>query len=217
MSADPAPRLTAVHRALADPLRVRLYELLVGRSQSAKELAERVGLRPDRLYHHLAQLEDGKLIEVAEYRRLPGGKVERVYAPAAIEPVGDDAAPAEVAVFLTAVLEITQADVNAATEARQPANPGGSRSGGRRCGSTRSISTSSGPASRNCCWPARTIRIKTGCGPRSCGRPSIARTVARSRPARPGPPGSGGRGPEEGSRQWLRIRTGEWPSAAADS
>ena len=119
MNEHPEPRLQAVHRALADPLRIRLFELLVLRPQSAKELAARVGLRPDRLYHHLAQLEDGKLIEVTEYRRLPGGKVERVYAPAAIEPVGDDAAPAEVAVFLTAVLEITQADVNAATEARQ--------------------------------------------------------------------------------------------------
>jgi len=119
MSDVPSPRLTAVHRALADPLRVRLYELLVGRPQSAKELAERVGLRPDRLYHHLAQLEEGKLIDVAEYRRLPGGKVERVYAPAAVEPVADDAEPGEVAVFFNAVLETTQADVNAATEARQ--------------------------------------------------------------------------------------------------
>lgn len=48
-------------------------------------------MRPDRLYHHLAQLEDGKLIEVADYRRLPGGKVERVYGTAPIEPPGDDA------------------------------------------------------------------------------------------------------------------------------
>jgi DNA-binding transcriptional ArsR family regulator len=108
-----------VHRALADPLRVRLYELLVLRPQSAKELAARVGMRPDRLYHHLAQLEEGKLIEVAEYRRLPGGKVERVYAPAAAEPTGEDATPAEVALLFNAALETTRADVNAAAVARE--------------------------------------------------------------------------------------------------
>jgi DNA-binding transcriptional ArsR family regulator len=114
-----SPRLTAVHRALADPLRIRLFELLAGRPQSAKELAGQVGMRPDRLYHHLSQLEEGKLIEVAEYRRLPGGKVERVYAPAAIEPPGDDASPADVALLLNAALETTRADVNAAALAQE--------------------------------------------------------------------------------------------------
>lgn len=119
MNESPSPRLTAVHRALADPLRIRLFELLALRPQSAKELAARVGMRPDRLYHHLAQLEEGKLIEVAEYRRLPGGKVERVYAPAAIEPAGPDATPADVALLLNAALETTRADVNAAALAQE--------------------------------------------------------------------------------------------------
>lgn len=108
-----------MHRALADPLRIRLYELLVLRPQSAKELAERVGMRADRLYHHLAQLEEGKLIEVAEYRRLPAGKVERVYATAPAEPPGEDATPADLALLLNAALETTRADVNAATLAQE--------------------------------------------------------------------------------------------------
>src|SRR6266568_4208521 len=85
MNNRPGPRLRAVHRALADPLRIRLFELLVVRPQSARELAGRVGMRPDRLYHHLARLEEAKLIEIAEYRPLAGGKVERVYAPAAAQ------------------------------------------------------------------------------------------------------------------------------------
>ncbi len=76
-------------------------------------------MRPDRLYHHLAQLEDGKLVEVADYRRLPGGKVERIYALTNVEPPGDDPAPAEVALFLNAVLETTRADVNAAAMAQE--------------------------------------------------------------------------------------------------
>lgn len=108
-----------MHRALADPLRIRLYELLTTRPQSAKELADRVGMRADRLYHHLAQLEDAKLIEVVTYRRLPGGKAERVYAPTVVEPPGDGATPAQVALFLSAVLETTRADVNAATLAQE--------------------------------------------------------------------------------------------------
>lgn len=119
MTEPRAPLLSQVHRALAEPLRIRLYELLVGRPQSAKELAERVDMRPDRLYHHLSQLEEAKLIEVADYRRLPGGKVERLYGPAAVEPPGDDASSAEVALLLNAVLETTRADVNAATLARE--------------------------------------------------------------------------------------------------
>ncbi len=116
---DELPRLQAVQRALADPLRIRLFELLTLRPQSAKELAAHVGMSPDRLYHHLAQLEDGKIIEVADFRRLPGGKVERIYAPAAVEPDSDDPGPAELARFLNVVLETTRADVNAASLANE--------------------------------------------------------------------------------------------------
>lgn len=119
MSNSPSPRLRAVHRALADPLRIRLFELLAGRPQSAKELAKHVGMRPDRLYHHLAQMEEAKLIEIAEYRRLAGGKVERVYAPTPDEPPGDWATPADIALLLNAALETTRADVNAAALAQE--------------------------------------------------------------------------------------------------
>jgi len=113
------PGLRSVHRALADPLRIRLLECLWGRSQSAKELAEWAGLPPDRLYYHLAQLEEARLIEIAEYRRLPGGKVERVYRPASVEPPGDEATPLEMADFLGAMLEATRADITAASVAKE--------------------------------------------------------------------------------------------------
>lgn len=108
-----------MHRALADPLRIRLFELLAGKPRSAKELAELVELPADRLYHHLAQLEDGGLIEVAEYRKLRRGKVERVYAPAASEAPGDEASPVELAQFLGAMLEATRADISSAAMARE--------------------------------------------------------------------------------------------------
>ena len=100
-------------------MRIRLLECLWGRPQSAKELAEWAGMAPDRLYYHLAQLEQARLIEIAEYRRLPGGKVERVYRPTPIEPPGDEATPLEFAEFLGVMLEATRADITAAGLARQ--------------------------------------------------------------------------------------------------
>src|SRR6516162_5669049 len=112
------PGLRSVHRALADPMRIRLLECLWGQPQSTKELAAWVGLPPDRLYYHLAQLEQARLIEIAEYRRLPGGKVERVYRPTSIEPPGEEASPLEYAEFLGAMLEATRADISAASMAR---------------------------------------------------------------------------------------------------
>ncbi|HEY7324153.1 MAG TPA: winged helix-turn-helix domain-containing protein [Streptosporangiaceae bacterium] len=119
MAEQHPPRLRLIHRALADPLRLRLFELLAGRPQSAKELAGQVDMRPERLYHHLAQLEAAKLIQIAEYRRLTGGKVERVYEPAPSEPAGDQADPAAQVLLFNAVLEITRADINAAAAAKE--------------------------------------------------------------------------------------------------
>jgi DNA-binding transcriptional ArsR family regulator len=121
-----APRKTwhGVHKALAEPLRIRLLEWLAEAPRSARQLADCVGLPADRLYYHLGQLEQAGLIEVAEYRPLARGKVERVYAPAEAEPPGDDADPEETAAFLGSMLEATAMDITAAFRARQ--------AGGRR-------------------------------------------------------------------------------------
>jgi DNA-binding transcriptional ArsR family regulator len=108
-----------VHKALADPLRIRLWEWLAEEPRSARELAVCAGLPADRLYYHLGQLEQAGLIEVAEYRPLARGKVERVYAPAQTEPPGDGAGPEETAAFLGSVLEATAIDITAAFRAKQ--------------------------------------------------------------------------------------------------
>jgi DNA-binding transcriptional ArsR family regulator len=121
LSQPDAPRKSwhGVHKALADPLRIRLWEWLAQAPRSARQLADCAGLPADRLYYHLAQLEHAGLIEVAEYRPLTRGKVERVYAPAQTEPPGDDASPEETAAFLGSVLEATAMDITAAYRARQ--------------------------------------------------------------------------------------------------
>ncbi|MFF3662770.1 ArsR/SmtB family transcription factor [Streptomyces olivochromogenes] len=117
-------RWHGVHKALADPLRIRLLEALWEMPQSARELADHVDLPPDRLYYHLNHLERAGLIEIAEYRPLARGKVERVYTPAVTEPPGDAANPEEMAEFLGSMLDATRADINAAYRSQQ--------TGGRR-------------------------------------------------------------------------------------
>ncbi|MFE2603661.1 ArsR/SmtB family transcription factor [Streptomyces mirabilis] len=117
-------RWHGVHKALADPLRIRLLEALWEMPQSARELADRADLPADRLYYHLGQLERAGLIEIAEYRPLARGKVERIYAPAVTEPPSDAAEPEEMAEFLGSMLDATRADINAAYRSKQ--------AGGRR-------------------------------------------------------------------------------------
>jgi DNA-binding transcriptional ArsR family regulator len=121
LSQTGAPRKSwqGVHKALADPLRIRLLGWLFEAPRSARQLADCAGLPADRLYYHLGQLEQAGLIEVAEYRPLARGKVERVYAPAETEPPGDDADPEETAAFLGSVLEATAMDITAAYQARR--------------------------------------------------------------------------------------------------
>lgn len=120
MSEHQQPKFRSIHRALADSSRVRLLEALWRvQPQSAKELAAWVDVPADRLYYHLAQLEKAGLIEIAEYRPLPGGKVERMYRPTTVEPPGDTATPLEVAQFLNTMLEATQIDITAASVAKE--------------------------------------------------------------------------------------------------
>lgn len=109
----------AVHRVLADPLRLRVLEALWVRSQSAKELARWVGVSPDRLYYHLRKLEAAGLVEVSGYRELGGGKVERVYSRVAVEPPAEETSPAERAHFLSQVLLTSRADITDACAAQE--------------------------------------------------------------------------------------------------
>jgi DNA-binding transcriptional ArsR family regulator len=108
-----------VHKALADPLRIRLLEWLAEAPRSARQLSGCAGLPADRLYYHLGQLQQAGLIEIAEYRPLARGKVERVYARAQTEPPGDDADAEETVAFLGSMLEATAMDIAAAYRARE--------------------------------------------------------------------------------------------------
>jgi predicted ArsR family transcriptional regulator len=97
---------------------LRLFDALWVEPRSAKDLADWLGLPADRLYYHLHQLQQARLIEVASYRELPTGRVERVYSIAHSEPPGDAATPEEIAEFLGQTLEATRAEITQAFAAR---------------------------------------------------------------------------------------------------
>lgn len=103
-----------MHKALADPRRIAVLEALWQEPQSAKALADKLGLPPDRLYYHLKRLEQAGLIGVDRYHPLPGGKAERIYAAVEAEPDAEPTTVEEKRDFLMAVLEATRLDVHAA-------------------------------------------------------------------------------------------------------
>jgi hypothetical protein len=82
-------------------------------------LARLEGLPAERLYYHHSQMEQAQFVRIAEYRPLPGGKVERVYAAATVEPPGDEATSENLARFLGAVLQAIRADVTSACLAKE--------------------------------------------------------------------------------------------------
>lgn len=72
-------------KAISDPLRLRMVEAMAEPSErgwTAKELAEHLGTKQTKLYHHLALLEQHGLIRVAQ-TRLVSGIQERRYAAVA--------------------------------------------------------------------------------------------------------------------------------------
>ena len=65
-------------RVLADPLRTQIYELLFQAPANVRQIAERLGLAPSRLYYHINLLEKHGLIRVVE-TRMVANMVEKVY------------------------------------------------------------------------------------------------------------------------------------------
>ena len=86
LASDAAPTLQdrlviedpAALKAISDPLRLRLLELLTGEPHTVKYLAQVVGVRPNRLYYHVRMLEEHGLVQVTG-TRLVSGIVERHY------------------------------------------------------------------------------------------------------------------------------------------
>lgn len=72
-------------KAISDPLRLQLLERIAGdpqRGWTAKELAEALGTKQTKLYHHLGLLEDNGFIRVAATRVVSGIQEKRYQATA---------------------------------------------------------------------------------------------------------------------------------------
>jgi len=73
-------------KALSDPIRLRILEAMVSRSDAAwsvKEIAARLGVPQTRLYHHIELLLDRDLVRAAE-QRVVSGIIETRYRVAAL-------------------------------------------------------------------------------------------------------------------------------------
>ncbi|WP_088226140.1 metalloregulator ArsR/SmtB family transcription factor [Desulfosporosinus sp. FKB] len=56
-------RIINFHKALSDPTRIRILELLAKEPQHGQALAERLGITPSTITHHMARLRDAGLIK----------------------------------------------------------------------------------------------------------------------------------------------------------
>lgn len=65
-------------KALLDELRLRLVRALAGEKLTTKQLADKLGEKPTKLYHHMEVLEKNGLVRVVE-TRIKSGIVEKYY------------------------------------------------------------------------------------------------------------------------------------------
>lgn len=115
----------AALKAISDPLRLRLVELLTGEPRTVKYLAQIVGVRPNRLYYHVRMLEEHGLVQVTG-TRLVSGIVERSYQATARSFVLGPSLAGSVGVasgMVHQVLDLTRRELDAYMAARpEPAD-----------------------------------------------------------------------------------------------
>lgn len=113
-------------RAIADPLRVQIMELLEGQTLTVKQVAEKLGLAPSKLYYHFGALEKLGLIEVAE-TRMVANMLEKKFRSNAelvdVDPTlfkfskeGDNE---PINILLSSTIDATRDDLQRSLQARQ--------------------------------------------------------------------------------------------------
>ena len=121
----------ATLRAMSDPLRMRMIELMSRGEWTVKRVAAALGVRPTRLYRHVAILESHGLLRVTGTRLVSGITEKRYTAPTrlTVEPrlLGASGGPGDVAhgvdgLIATAFAAVRR-EVGAAIRAREAAGP----------------------------------------------------------------------------------------------
>ncbi|MEW6084799.1 MAG: winged helix-turn-helix domain-containing protein [Chloroflexota bacterium] len=113
-------------RAISDPLRVQIVELLIVENLTVKQVAEKLGLAPSKLYYHFATLEKLGLIEVAE-TRMVANMVEKVYQSRAdvmdVDPslfrFSKEGENESINMAVNSVIDATRDDIFRSLQARQ--------------------------------------------------------------------------------------------------
>jgi DNA-binding transcriptional ArsR family regulator len=106
-------------KVLSDPLRLRILEVLCARERTTKQVAEEIGEKPTRLYHHVDALERVGLIRLSRTRQ-NRGTVEKYYLGVArafradtslFSTTGDTEATKTVADVVGSMMETTAQDL----------------------------------------------------------------------------------------------------------
>ena len=113
-------------RAISDPLRVQILELLESQSLTVKQVAEKLGLAPSKLYYHFGALEKLGFIEVAE-TRMVANMLEKTYKSAAhildVDPAlfkfSKDGDNESINILLSSTIDATREDLLRSMQARQ--------------------------------------------------------------------------------------------------
>jgi DNA-binding transcriptional ArsR family regulator len=112
-------------RALSDPLRMQIVELL-SENQTVKQVAEKLGLAPGKLYYHFNTLEKLGLIEVVETHMI-ANMIEKIYHTSAdmldVDPTlfrfSKEGGNESLNVAVTSIIDATRDDLIRSFQARQ--------------------------------------------------------------------------------------------------
>lgn len=112
-------------RVIADPLRAQIMELLVHQELTIRQIADKLGLTPGKLYYHANQLEKHGLICVTETRQV-ANMLEKVYKATApnldVDPsllnFTTDQGKESINTLLTSMLDYTKEDLQRSLQAR---------------------------------------------------------------------------------------------------
>lgn len=134
-------------KVISDPLRWQMIELLTVKPQTVKQLAEKLGLAPSKLYYHINLIENYGLIQVVE-TRLVSGILEKHYQTIApefeIDPellnFGTRAGRESINAILLSTLDATRDDLLRSLQARAFALDSGATPHPRTANVTRQIS-----------------------------------------------------------------------------
>jgi len=112
-------------KVIADPLRNQILEVLINVPQTVKQVADKLGLSPSKLYYHVNLMEKHGFIEVVE-TRMVANMMEKYYQATANSFNVDDSLLAfqtesgkeNINVMLTSIMDTTRNDILRSLEAR---------------------------------------------------------------------------------------------------